>query len=715
MPRYRYLPLLFLPAVLCGQQLTFATYQGGSGAETTAGIAQDSVGNLYLAGYTTSTNFPATSTAGGGFVTKLSSTGAPVASTLIAGVSIAAVSLDASNNVVVAGTNSTGGFVSKLNSALTQTLWTATFNATPTALALDSSGNVYVTGYAQSGFTTTTSVYQTAFAGVVSQDVLTPYNAFVLKLASNGQSTVYATYLGGNTVDAAYAIAVDSSGDVYVTGMTSSSNFPVTPGAAQSQFGGALSYFGDWYGDAFVTKLDPKGATLLYSTYLGGAAADEGTAITIDANGNAYVAGGTESTTFLAGPAAGTYQTTYAGPTADPNNPDPDGDAFLVKLSPSGSLVWYTYLGGSGNDNATAVALDAAGNIYVAGDNDSTNFPVAGNPVPDCHIGTRPFLAEFNATGAKLLMTTGLGGMGYDTVGGLALDAIHNIAYIAGDVESQVFFSTPGAAQANYGGGLNDSFVSRLDLTAAPALAASCVVNAASFMAGNTSSYPTGAVSPGEIVSLFGLGLGPTPYVTTQLTGAGLVSTSIGGMTVLFDGVAAPLLFASNGQLNAVVPYGINSTTTNMTVKTATLSAGPIPMPVDAAVPAIFLCGAYCNDPSQAAVLNSNYSINTVANPATRGDFVTFYMTGAGLATQTVDGAVTSATTTPPQLSPLPVVTIRGAPAQVLYAGPAPGDVSGALQVTVVVPPTIDFGSHVPLSITIGNYSSQDNVTIAIQ
>src|SRR5580704_6125435 len=118
MPRYRYLPLLLLPAALCGQQLTFATYQGGSGTETTAGIVQDSLGNLYLAGSTTSTNFPATSTAGGGFVTKLSSIGVQFASTLIPGVSITAVALDSSNpnNVLIAGSNSTGGFVSKLNS-----------------------------------------------------------------------------------------------------------------------------------------------------------------------------------------------------------------------------------------------------------------------------------------------------------------------------------------------------------------------------------------------------------------------------------------------------------------------------------------------------------------------------------------------------------------------------------------------------------------------
>jgi uncharacterized protein (TIGR03437 family) len=184
-------------------------------------------------------------------------------------------------------------------------------------------------------------------------------------------------------------------------------------------------------------------------------------------------------------------------------------------------------------------------------------------------------------------------------------------------------------------------------------------------------------------------------------------------MTVLFDGIPAPLLYAAGGQINAVVPYGINSSTTNMTVKTSTLSTGPIPMPVETSVPAIFMCGAYCDDPSQAAVLNSNYTLNTVANPATRGDYITFYVCGAGPMSDTTDGDVSA----PPYASPNQqvTVTIRGVNAQVLYAGAAPGYVNGLLQINVVVPTTIDFGDHVPLSVTIGNYSSQDNVTIAIK
>jgi uncharacterized protein (TIGR03437 family) len=239
------------------------------------------------------------------------------------------------------------------------------------------------------------------------------------------------------------------------------------------------------------------------------------------------------------------------------------------------------------------------------------------------------------------------------------------------------------------------------------------VVNGASYLAGNQGPYPTGAVAPGEIVSLFGLGLGPVAGAGLQLTNSGTVSTSIGGMTVLFDGIAAPLLYSASGQINAVVPYGINPTTTNMTVKNSTLSAGPIPMPVDAAVPAIFMCGAYCNDIEQAAVVNSNGTLNTVANPAARGDYITFYLCGAGLTSDTHDGSVSAA----PYATPaLPVtVTIRGENATTQFVGAAPGFVNGLIQINVFIPTTIDFGSHVPLVVTVGTYTTQDNVTIAVK
>ena len=339
MPRPRYLALFFLPAIVFGQQVTFATYQGGSQDESGAAIARDSLGNLYLAGTTSSANFPVTSAAGGGFVVKLDASGNRTASLLMPGVSISAVAVDSANNVVIAGAKSgTSGFISKLNSALSQTLWTNNIPASPAALAIDSTG-IYATGSAASGLTTTSGAFQATNKG--------SRNIFVLKLSADGSTTIFATYLGGSGSDAASAIAVDSTGDVYLTGAATSSDFPLVH-AAQNRFGGVVEGFETGtFGDAFVAKLDPKGATLLYSTYLGGAAADQGNAIAVDVNGNAYVVGATESAKWLAGAASGTFQTAFAGPDPDPTTPLAIGDAFLAKFSAVGDLAWYTYLGGS--------------------------------------------------------------------------------------------------------------------------------------------------------------------------------------------------------------------------------------------------------------------------------------------------------------------------------------------------------------------------------
>ena len=715
----RYLLLFLFPLALSGQQLTFATYQGGAGAESVAGIARDAQGNVYLAGISDSTDNSATADTGGSFLVKFDANGKKLATMPLPSFTVTAIAVDnsaATSTVVVAGTvlnlriglnTNTTAVVARIDSALTQTQWTAGLSATPNAIALDASGNVYVTGVAQSAFTTTAGVYQPALKGVS--------NAFVLKLSADGATTLYATFLGGSNADSANAIAVDASGNAYLTGVTTSSDFPLAH-AAQSEFGGLLQYFSDVYGDAFVAKLDPKGASLLYSTYLGGAAADAGYAIALDSTGNAYIAGATQSPTWLAGAAKGTFQTAYAGPTADPDSPSPTGDGFVAKLSSTGALAWYSYLGGAGGDEARAIALDNTGNIYVAGNQDSTDFPRAGTPAPDCHIGSRPFLAEFTPSGAKLLSVTGLSGMGFDQAYFMTFDAARNSAYIAGDAQSVVFFATPGAAQPAYGGGDDDGFVARVDMALPPTLQVSCVLNGASFLAGNAAPYPTGAVAPGEIVSLFGVGLGPAAGTGLQLTGAGNVATSIGGMTVLFDSIPAPLLYAANGQINAVVPYGINAKSTSMSVQTGSSTLGPIVMPVVAAVPAIFMCGAACKDVSQAAAVNySDSDYNMVSDPAPRGSIVTFYLEGAGMVSGGADGSVTPLNG-PYPTPQLPVtVTIRGVTAQTQFIGAAPGYVNGLLQINAYVPTSIDFGDHVPLSVSVGSFSTQNNVTLAVK
>jgi len=453
--------------------LSYATYLSGSSANA---IVLDSSGNTLVAG--------------NGFVVKLDPTGSHILNSIsLPGDNVAAAALDSSGNLAIAGSTviagSAAGFVAKLD----PTGKTIFLNALPNAaaaLALDSAGNIYLTGS----------------VSIASRGT----DVFVTKLSATG-APVYSTTVGGSANDAGLAIAVDAQGDAYIAGDTESSDFPVTPGAAQTKFRGLVSAFGvGSFGDGFVAKLNPTGSTFLFATYWGGSAPDVAYAIAVDSVGDAYVAGATSSSDFPV--TAGAFQTTYAGPPDNPDAPDPAGDAFVSKFSPLGAVVWSTYLGGSLSDGAFAIALDGSGNVYIAGVTESSDFPKSGAFIPTCRATGGPFVAELDPTGAKLLHSTGMSGLGYDYALALAVSST-GTAYIAGGTESQVFFSTPGAAQTTYAGvaGSYQAFAAGIDFSAQSGTYAACVLNAASFAAGNAAPYPLGTVAPGEIVSLFGSGL----------------------------------------------------------------------------------------------------------------------------------------------------------------------------------------------------------------
>jgi len=250
----------------------------------------------------------------------------------------------------------------------------------------------------------------------------------------------YSTYLGGSDADEATGIAVDSAGNVYLTGYTYSTNFPLS-NAYQGSMGGAF--------DVFVTKLSADGSSLIYSTYLGGSGTESGAAIAVDGAGNATITGYTYSTNF---PIQNALQATNAGA--------PDG--FLTKLNPAGSgLVFSTYLGGSSGDYGTGVALSPTGDVYLSGYTQSTNFPVA-NPFRPANAGaTDAFVTRFNAAGSGLVYSTYLGGSGDDQALGVAVDNVGNV-YISGYTQS-ANFPLNNAYQPTYGGGTYDAFVSVLN------------------------------------------------------------------------------------------------------------------------------------------------------------------------------------------------------------------------------------------------------------
>lgn len=328
-----------------GNQILYSTYLGGSGWDFAGRVALDAAGDAYLTGATSSSTYPTANAAqphyGGGmrdaFVTALSPSGTLLYSTYLGG----------------SGEDEGRG------------------------IAVDSAGNAYVAGQTQSSNFPTMGALQPALGG--------SFDAFVTKLSSAG-AIVYSTYLGGSDLDNANGVAVDGAGEAVVVGSTASQNFP-TANAAQGANGGG-SCLGLWFklgvcSDAFITKLNANGTALVYSTYLGGSGKELGEGVALDSGGNAYVTGGTSSTNF---PTSNPLQAANGGGT----------DAFVAKVDPNGSVLYSTYLGGSGYDDGYGLAADSAGNVFVTGLTTSTNFPTASPMQGGAGGGGDAFVAKIS-------------------------------------------------------------------------------------------------------------------------------------------------------------------------------------------------------------------------------------------------------------------------------------------------------------------------------
>jgi hypothetical protein len=310
------------------------------------------------------------------------------------------------------------------------------------AIAVDSSGNAYVTGETSSTDFPTVNPIQASNKATPASGNPT---VFVTKFNSTGWALVYSTYLGGSSTDEGRGVAVDSSGNAYVTGTADSTDFPTVNALQATNHGG---------GDAFVAKLNATGSALVYSTYLGGTGEDSGLGIAVDSSGNAYVTGATGSTDF---PTANPLQATFRGAI----------DAFVAKLNVAGSaLVYSTFLGGTESDNAWGIAVDSSGNAYVTGFTDSEDFPTANPLQATCDacnsaltIGDA-FVAKLNAAGSALVYSTYLGGQGYDSGNGIAVDSSGN-AYVTGTTFS-IDFPTASPLQATKLGP-GDAFVAKLN------------------------------------------------------------------------------------------------------------------------------------------------------------------------------------------------------------------------------------------------------------
>ena len=419
--------------------LSYSSYLGGAGNDFGLAIAVDSAGSSYVTGQTSSANFRTTA---GAFQTSLA--GGPnafIAKFTPDGTALVYATYLGGSGAIDPFSNTNQGDVGR-------------------AIAVDSAGHAYVTGQTSStNFPTTSGAFQTALAGEGSGCSVSEGDAFVTELNTTGSGLVYSTYLGGSLNDHAFGIAIDPSGNAYVTGRTLSTDFPTTPGAYRTTFdfsASDCSCSGDE--DVFVTKLNPTGTALVYSTYIGGGL---GQAIAIDPGGNAYITGTTNSPSYPT--TAGSFRTSPISAAGGCSL----RDAIVTKLSAAGSaLVYSTYLGGSGEDVANGLALDGSGNAYVTGTTNSADFPTTSGVLQTVLAGSRDaFVTKLDPTGSSLRYSTYLGGLGSNQFGnGIAVDGSGN-AYVGGYTDASSFPITPNVPQPAFGGGAIDGFVSQINAT----------------------------------------------------------------------------------------------------------------------------------------------------------------------------------------------------------------------------------------------------------
>ena len=531
--------------------LSYSTYLGGTDYNYATGIAVDASGAAYITGYTSSVDFPVSGGVQGIF---------------------AGGSCDSEVNTAPCF----DAFVAKLNPQGTGLIYSTYLGGTGddrgARIAVDAGGEAYGAGFTDSLDFPTASPLQSANGGGACGTTAYPepcYDAFVVKLSAPGSSLVYSTYLGGTGDDFASSIAVDSSGDAYVGGLTSASNFPVTYGSLQTSYGGGPF-------DGFLAKINPSGSALVYSTYLGGSQEDHVNDVVLDSAGSAYLTGQTNSANFsvqggfqpkytattcgsalssipcfesfvtkLNSTGSALVYSSYLGGTAasygdgialdssgaayvtgwttSKDFPVTDGafdtkwsgsdEAFVAKITPAGDAIGYaTYLGSINPDQANAIAVDSSGNAYIAGYAYGGKLPVS-SPLQVNSGGLYDvFVSEFNTIGSALVFSTYLGGAGDEAANDLALDSSGNV-YVAGDTFSTDFPVTTSALTTAYTGGSYDAWIARISPQNAAGLTA--VPNPIAFAAQEVNT--TSAVS------------------TVKLGDAGSSVLSISGISVTGD------------------------------------------------------------------------------------------------------------------------------------------------------------------------------------
>ncbi|MDP4114805.1 MAG: SBBP repeat-containing protein [Bacteroidota bacterium] len=501
--------------------LIYSTFIGGSNDEWGSSISTDAIGNAYITGSTISTDYPTTA---GAYQTTIGS----------------------SYDIFVTKINPTG-------SALVYSTFIGGSGSDAGASILtDANSNVYVTGSTKSSnYPTTTGALQTTFGG--GQDV------FVTKLTPEGSGLIFSTFIGGSLSDYSTAMAMDTGGNIYLTGQTVSANYPITPGAYQTTLSGGYTS-----GDAFITKLNPSGSALIFSTFIGGSSLEKSASIAVDTYGNSYITGLTLSSDYPTTP--GAFQTTSGGGTYAT-------DVFVTKLNSGGSaLVYSTYIGRDKDEGGRSIAIDAGGNAFITGYTTSPNYPTTPGAFQTTLNGylTDAFVTELNASGSTLVYSTLIGGNNEEYANSIFVDAGGSV-YIAGSTRSENYPITPGANQTTFGGSV-DVFVTKLNTTGSSLVystyiggsdgdgGASIVIdnNGNAFITGNTLStnYP---VTSGVFQAAYRGGSDYGDAFITKLHLANLLLTSPNGGESWIIGSSHDIKWESNISSNIKIEYSTNN------------------------------------------------------------------------------------------------------------------------------------------------------------
>jgi uncharacterized protein (TIGR03437 family) len=605
-------------------KVLFTDTFAGKGSDSGSAIALDPTGNIYIAGSTSSDDFPLSkalqtqpNTDGTGFIVKLSNDGSTILYSTYFGGTLGTTSI--------------------------------------TSLATDSQGNLYLTGH------TSASDFPHTAGMPFGQVSMSPqiYGAIVASISAAGDKIRYSGALVGNSplcqvvtecpvltlTTSGAGIAVDAAGNAYVAGNTNTTDLPTTKGVLSSKGVGA-----------FIAKVNAAGSGLSYLTYIDSAespntnfpsAANTLNAIAVDAAGNAYLAGSTCDSSFPT--TSGSLQPVYTGG-GPPNICSPDG--FLAKLKPDASaMVWATYLGGI-DTSVESIAIDAFGNVWATGSDElitisavivgapAVSDDASSTPLPNTNgWSTGPeFVAGVNAAGSKLT---------------------YSALYPAGTVAQSVALDPAGLVHVAGANG----FVSVISPYAGAPMGIFGFENAAG-------GEMTAHLSPAEVISIFGPGIGPATAVTAVPSG-GFYPKALGGVEVSIGGAAMPLLYVSANQINAVVPMEVPSgAAATVHVTNGATTSADYPVWVAAAEPQAF-----------PATLNQDGTLNSSSNPARSGSIVTFYATGwqSGFAPLADGEVATAAQDSCGGNCSAASYGVMSAPT-VLYGGAAPGIVAGVTQ-----------------------------------